>query len=112
MVDRKITIIIYLNDETWDSKAGGLVDSGHLRIYLNADVNDVTGKSATSIRDIAPNGGRMVIFDSKKILHEVCPTHQRRLAITCWVGGNHTRHQWLRPLCVPLSETNWAHYFN
>lgn len=64
MEQRRITIIIYLNDEQWDSTAGGLVDSGHLRIYVNAQPGDVTGKTASSIRDIEPRGILSVSFPS------------------------------------------------
>ena len=53
----------------------------------------------------------MVIFDSKKVLHEVRPSHQRRNALTCWVGGDHSKHQWLRPFCIPFNEINWRYYY-
>ena len=56
MEQRRITIIIYLNDEQWDSTAGGLADSGHLRVFVNAQADDVTGETASSIRDIEPRG--------------------------------------------------------
>ena len=56
MEQRRITIIIYLNDEQWDSTAGGMIDSGHLRIFIDAHADDVTGKTASSTRDIEPRG--------------------------------------------------------
>ena len=37
------------------------------------------GDTATEILDIIPKGGRMVIFDSTSILHEVLPTSDRRV---------------------------------
>jgi hypothetical protein len=109
---RKITIIIYLNDKIWDSNVGGLSDSGHLRIYNDAHMDDDTGKTCRNVLDITPIGGRMVIFDSRRILHEVRPSHQRRLALTCWVGGSHSSHEWLRPFCLPLDEINFSYYYD
>ena len=101
--ERKFTIILYLNESVWNYG-----EQGNLRCYINADVEDTTGLSAKSILNIEPKGGRMIIFDSTKILHEVIPTSQRRFAITCWIGGNHsTRFQWLRILCIPTDEINW-----
>jgi hypothetical protein len=108
MNERQVTIILYLNDLEWDSMAGGAIDSGHLKCYLHTDCTDMTGVSASSVLSIKPVGGRMVVFDSKRVLHEVCPSHSKhRLAITVWVGGNHSRHLWLRPFCLPIDEINW-----
>lgn len=70
---RFLTAILYLNDE-WSSGVGD--KSGYLRLYTTSS-GDV---------DVKPQGGRMVIFDSKRILHEVLPCDERkkRIAITCW----------------------------
>ena len=73
-----------------------------------AEAGDGTGASATEVLEIAPRGGRMVIFDSQRILHEVCPSSQRRIAITCWAGGRHSEFRWLRFFCIPWSELNWT----
>lgn len=107
--DREYTIILYLNDEVWDSTVGGLGDSGNLKCYMNADMSDVTGGSATEMVLIEPVGGRLVIFDSKKILHEVRPSVLRRVALTCWVGGSHSSYTWFRPACIPVSEIDWLY---
>jgi hypothetical protein len=104
--ERELTIIIYLNNKDWDQSQGG-----NLKCYMNAEMSDVTGKTATEIINIAPIGGRMVIFDSKRILHEVCPTNQRRRALTCWVGGSHSRNEWMRVLCIPPAEIQWNEVF-
>ena len=105
--DRKVTIILYLNDREWDSSAGGSTqESGHLKCYLNTTRGDTDGSTASSVLSIAPKGGRMVIFLSN-ILHEVLPTAQRRVALTCWIGGAHSRYEALRPLFVPLNELSW-----
>jgi len=90
--DRKYTIIIYLNSETWTSDittSDGTVinDNGVLRITkLNGETIDVS-----------PIGGRCVMFDSSKILHEVRPNYgQDRIALTCWIGGQHSKNKWLQ----------------
>lgn len=107
--DREITIILYLNAEKWES---GDCNSGNLKLYIDADANDITGDSAKSIIFVEPVGGRLVIFDSKRILHEVCPSHSRRFAMTCWVGGDHSKHKWLRPFCIDLCEVDWRSLFD
>lgn len=112
LYDREITIILYLNESIWDSTIGNVSDSGHLRCYLDAKPNDMTGVTAKDIIDIVPIGGRMVIFNSKKVLHEVRPSCQRRIAITCWVGGSHSKSEWLRPFSIPYDEINWKSLLN
>ena len=37
--------------------------------------------------DVIPKGGTLVIFDSRRIWHQVLPSTQQRLALTCWVSG-------------------------
>ena len=107
LMEREITIILYLNDVDWESGNDPNM-SGHLRIFLNTDIDDEVGDTASEVMEIAPKGGRMVIFDSSKILHEVVPTKHRRVAITCWTGGEHSNYLWLRPFCVPYDSVNWA----
>lgn len=99
--ERETTIILYLNDVDWDS---GVDDDGCLRCFIGTDAEDDVGVTATSILNIAPKGGRMVIFDSKRLLHEVRPCSKQRSAITCWVGGRHSAYSFLRRFCVPYSE--------
>lgn len=100
--ERKLTIILYLNDSKWDGGKSGT--DGCLRIFLNTDVQDVSGESASAVVDIVPTGGKLVIFDSTKILHEVLPCNQERFAFTCWVGGNHGKYEYLRRYCIPREE--------
>jgi hypothetical protein len=53
--DRRITIILYLNDAVWEG--GSDVNmTGNLRCYLNAEMNDITGVTATEILEIEPRG--------------------------------------------------------
>lgn len=107
--DREITFILYLNEETWDDSAGGLQNSGNLSCYLDADPTDETGETATKVLTISPIGGRLVVFDSRRILHEVRPSHQQRFALTTWVGGGHSENIWLRKFCIPADEIDWEY---
>lgn len=118
--DRRLTVILYLNDAEWDcgtdSTSGESKHEGCLRCYLDTDDVDNDGSTATRVLNIVPKGGRMVIFDSKRILHEVRAFPEgslgkgecrQRAAITCWVGGRHSSWASLRPWCVPRDEMNY-----
>ena len=66
---RRLTAIAYLN-------AGWTVpDGGALRLHVDPVV------------DIAPLLGRLVVFLSNQVEHEVMPTWASRLAITAWYYG-------------------------
>jgi SM-20-related protein len=65
---RKLSIICYLNNE-WKDEHGG-----QLRMYL-------TDKST----DVFPTAGKLVIFRSDQIEHEVLPATRPRLSITGWI---------------------------
>jgi len=129
LTDRVLTVILYLNEAEWDcgtdAATGASLNEGCLRCYLGANAGDNTGATSTRVLNIAPKGGRMVIFDSSKVLHEVRSfpegdaarvargvaggdTQRQRAAITCWVGGAHSSYAFLRPFCVPRQE---AAYF-
>lgn len=78
---RKLTAIIYLNP---DYQKG---DGGDLRIYLNNNV----------VQDFTPTGGRLLLFWSDEIPHEVLPTSPNadpndedkdRYALTVWIPTN------------------------
>jgi hypothetical protein len=106
--DRELTMVLYLNESSWDSSTtDGENCDGNLRCYLEADKDDYTGVTAKRIVNIEPIGGRLVIFDSKRVLHAVLPTSQRRIALTSWIGGSHSRHEWMRNFCIPFSEIDW-----
>jgi len=83
---RRITAILYLNNEedekygNWNCEEHG----GGLRLFLGAKQGDEKGTTALSTVDIAPVGGRLVLFDSQNMLHEVLPVYRQRSAITCW----------------------------
>lgn len=65
---RKLSVILYLNNQ-WDEQHGG-----QLRMYL-----------PDQTKDILPLAGRLVIFRSDEIEHEVLPATRERLSITGWV---------------------------
>lgn len=85
---REITAIVYLTERTPDGAGAG----SPLVLFVGADADDFVGTTATSVVEIEPRGGRLVLFDSRTLLHEVRP-HARadadRLALTCWIGGAH-----------------------
>jgi SM-20-related protein len=66
--DRKISSILYLNQD-WQTS-----DGGALRLYLEND----------SFMDISPIAGRLVLFLSERFMHEVLPAQRERLSLTGW----------------------------
>lgn len=73
---RALTLIIYLNDH-WPKDAGG-----ELRLYLG-QYTEPPSQEAAHI-DIAPIGGRLVLFLSARFWHAVLPAKQPRLSVTGW----------------------------
>ncbi len=65
---RVLSSVLYLND-AWPAEAGGA-----LRLYIN------DGESV----DIAPLGGRLVLFLSAQLEHEVLPATHDRLSVAGW----------------------------
>lgn len=70
---RKLSMVCYLNDENWKPANGG-----ELVIY-----NGVAGGEKEI--NIYPFPGRMVIFESQVLEHEVKPVKTPRLSITGWL---------------------------
>lgn len=70
---RKLSIVCYLNDEDWKPEYGG-----ELAIYLNDIGNE-------KVLNVYPLQGRMVIFESMVLEHEVKPVNRERLSITGWL---------------------------
>ncbi|MCG5053622.1 MAG: 2OG-Fe(II) oxygenase [Myxococcales bacterium] len=70
-VHRRVSCILYLN-RVWS-----LADGGALRVYdpLATD---------TPVADLPPLWGRMVVFFSDTVPHEVLTTHRHRLSATGW----------------------------
>ena len=65
---RKLSVILYLNPD-WKEEQGG-----QLRMYL-----------PDGTKDFLPMAGRLVIFRSDEIEHEVLPATRERLSITGWI---------------------------
>jgi len=74
--ERKISCILYLNDDWQDA------DGGQLRIYL--DKQDLDKQNQAQFLDILPTGGKLVVFVSSDFIHEVLPAKRERISITGW----------------------------
>lgn len=70
---RMVTIILYLND-SWSTE-----DEGALRMYFPQE------DGSERVEDVLPVGGRLVVFLSAEIPHEVLPTKKERISITGWL---------------------------
>ena len=70
---RIVTVILYLN-ESWTE-----VDGGQLRMYFPQE------DGSERVEDVLPLGGRLVVFLSEEIPHEVMPTQKERISITGWL---------------------------
>lgn len=66
---RKLSIVCYLNEEDWNEDFGG-----ELAIYKEKETINVF-----------PLKGRMVVFESQILEHEVKPVRRERLSITGWL---------------------------
>ncbi len=70
---RIVTVILYLN-ESWTE-----ADGGQLRMYFPQE------DGSERVEDVLPLGGRLVVFLSEEIPHEVLPTKKERISITGWL---------------------------
>lgn len=70
---RKLSMVCYLNAEDWQPEFGG-----ELTIYIDENGSE-------KAIDIYPVQGRMVVFESQLLEHEVKPVKQERLSITGWL---------------------------
>lgn len=70
---RMVTVILYLN-ESWTAE-----DEGALRMYFPQE------DGTEQIEEVLPIGGRMVVFLSGEIPHEVLQTKKERISITGWL---------------------------
>lgn len=66
---RTVSVVIYLNED-WLPGQGGA-----LRLHPEGEAS----------RDILPEAGRMVMFLSAEMLHEVLPTARERLSLAGWL---------------------------
>ncbi|MGC6513969.1 MAG: 2OG-Fe(II) oxygenase [Myxococcota bacterium] len=72
---RLVTAILYLN-EGWSAD-----DGGHLVAWPRGER-----------REVAPLGGRLVVFRSESVLHEVQTARAERWAVTAWYRGASATH--------------------
>ena len=79
---RYLTCIVYLNP---DWKEG---DGGCLRVFPKGElVDDEEGDGHKPLHvDIAPLGGRMIVFSSSSLLHVVQTTKVQRFACAVWLA--------------------------
>jgi SM-20-related protein len=70
---RKLSLVCYLNEQDWKPEYGG-----ELVIYRQIDGEEVPVT-------IYPFPGRVVIFESQVLEHEVKPVKTERLSITGWL---------------------------
>jgi SM-20-related protein len=68
---RVVSLVLYLN-EGWDE-----ADGGALQVYNRENENEICGT-------VLPQEGRMALFMSEEVPHEVLPAHRTRYSIACW----------------------------
>ena len=79
---RYITCVVYITPNDWNTSR----DGGALRCYLGCDDTDDDGFTARNVVDVIPKHGRLVVFKSENLLHEVLPTYRKgRYAFTVWL---------------------------
>lgn len=71
---RTLSMVFYLNDEDWKAEYGG-----QLAMYLSQE------DGSENVVEVMPVAGRLAIFDSKIIPHEVKLVHKPRYSITGWL---------------------------
>ena len=67
---RQYSLLLYVNDETWDEHK----DGGSLRLHLPEN----------RTRDVPPTGGTLVLFQSDALPHEVRDTTRERYVVVGW----------------------------
>ncbi len=79
--ERVVTAILYLNKSDWDS-------GGELRVFHHHEEGEERDEKGV---DILPTGGKLVLFDSSKVEHQVLASRDDdRYALTCWINGTLT----------------------
>ncbi|WP_376770963.1 2OG-Fe(II) oxygenase [Marinobacter arenosus] len=68
---RVVSLVLYLNDD-WRAE-----DGGELRVFNRDSENEICGQ-------VLPEAGRMALFLSEEIPHEVLPAHRTRYSLACW----------------------------
>jgi hypothetical protein len=78
---RCLTVICYLNAD-WQPEHGG-----HLRLFLPGGLGESEPEPAAAQWEMDPLLGRVVVFRSDVVEHEVLPAWGPRFALTCWFYG-------------------------
>ena len=92
---RYLSMVLYLNDRWSDGQGGDLRLWSPRASSSSGAVGSTTAiTSSTSYVDLSPVGGRLVVFLSSSIPHQVrrlkqTSTHQNRMAVTAWVHGKY-----------------------
>lgn len=68
---RVVSLVLYLNDN-WQA-----ADGGALRVFNRDNSLEVCGT-------VLPEAGRMAVFMSEEIPHEVLPANRTRYSLACW----------------------------
>ena len=76
---RTYSMLLYLNKD-WDS----VKDAGQLRLHFDSGGDELPAGESPSYRDVDPEGGTLVVFQSDAIPHEVLDTQKERIAVVGW----------------------------
>lgn len=76
---RTYSMLLYLNKD-WNS----VKDAGQLRLHFDSGGDELPAGESPSYRDVDPDGGTLVVFQSDAIPHEVLDTQKERVAIVGW----------------------------
>ncbi|WP_298447356.1 2OG-Fe(II) oxygenase [uncultured Marinobacter sp.] len=68
---RIVSLVLYLNDD-WKP-----LDGGELQVFNRENPNEVCGL-------VLPEKGRVALFMSEEIRHEVLEAHRTRYSLACW----------------------------
>lgn len=73
--ERRLSVVCYLNDAGWQA-----ADGGQLVLYTATEDG-----GAEQRVEVLPLTGRMVVFDSRAVPHEVLPAQRVRYSVTGWL---------------------------
>jgi hypothetical protein len=77
---RRVSLLLYLNEDGWNAET----DGGMLRAYIRPKGKSGGGDTSIIVQDVVPEGGKLVLFDSTSVEHEVLPTCKERWAVVGW----------------------------
>lgn len=73
--------MLYLNDENYDP----IADAGQLRLHFDGGGDELPPRGASPrYVDVDPEGGKLVLFRSELIPHEVLNTNAERFVLVGW----------------------------